>query len=501
MKMNKYYKTLQDFSINFIYIFAAIIFSIFFITSLFITTKIPDREFPEYILFNYSWIFFFILQILIVFLIIRYNKKINSDYLFLILAGIFLIYGMYIILNINNELRADAEVVWQGAIDFSNNSNYLFLKGRYFDFYPHQLGLLHYERLIMGLLGTNPRILFTINLLQVISINYILYRIVDLISNKNHIMNLLSIILSFLFLPQFYFIVFAYGLINGLFFAIIGIYFLVKYQKNKKVFSIFLSATFISIACLLRNNYIILFLAIVIYLIFINYKHYKKMAFIFTITFFMLSKLFTYSINSMTENKTGNKFTNGAPKQLWIAMGTDPENWNLGPGWYNGYVRDVISSVNYDYDKAKIIGNQKIKQNIKHFIFNPVDAVNYFTIKIASTWLEPSFQSFWTGPQKSYKQITENKIISSIYNQGNLYKLNFNFMKANLVLSYAAIAFYLWKYRNKEFTIFILYFLGGFIFHIFWETKAQYVYPYIYLILPIVAASVKNVFSDKKSVI
>lgn len=33
----------------------------------------------------------------------------------------------------------------------------------------------------------------------------------------------------------------------------------------------------------------------------------------------------------------------------------------------------------------------------------------------------------------------------------------------------------------------LIYLTGGFIFHLIWETKSQYVYPYVYLLLPLSA--------------
>ena len=33
----------------------------------------------------------------------------------------------------------------------------------------------------------------------------------------------------------------------------------------------------------------------------------------------------------------------------------------------------------------------------------------------------------------------------------------------------------------------VIFFLGGFFFHLIWETKSQYVYIYIFLLMPIAA--------------
>ena len=43
------------------------------------------------------------------------------------------------------------------------------------------------------------------------------------------------------------------------------------------------------------------------------------------------------------------------------------------------------------------------------------------------------------------------------------------------------------KSVNLYLLIPLIYLSGGFIFHLIWETKSQYVYPYVYLLLPLSA--------------
>jgi len=47
----------------------------------------------------------------------------------------------------------------------------------------------------------------------------------------------------------------------------------------------------------------------------------------------------------------------------------------------------------------------------------------------------------------------------------------------------------------------ILFFLGGFLFHIAWETKSQYVYPYVILLVPITARGISVVLESVKRAI
>ncbi|MFM1539689.1 hypothetical protein, partial [Helcococcus bovis] len=64
-------------------------------------------------------------------------------------------------------------------------------------------------------------------------------------------------------------------------------------------------------------------------------------------------------------------------------------------------------------------------------------------------------------------------------------------MKATLYLIYLGIAIFLIKDYRKKYALFLIYFLGGVAFHLIWETKSQYVYPYVFLMIPLVVNGVE----------
>ena len=43
--------------------------------------------------------------------------------------------------------------------------------------------------------------------------------------------------------------------------------------------------------------------------------------------------------------------------------------------------------------------------------------------------------------------------------------------------------------RPERFAVPCLYLIGGVLFHLAWETKSQYVYPYIFLLIPPAASA------------
>ena len=97
---------------------------------------------------------------------------------------------------------------------------------------PHQLGLVSFERLILTLFGeANVKVFFILNLLMAIADNFFLWKITQRLFKKESISKLV-ILLSFVFFSHLFNILFVYGLTYGLFFAIIGLYFLQIYFEK-----------------------------------------------------------------------------------------------------------------------------------------------------------------------------------------------------------------------------------------------------------------------------
>ena len=150
-------------------------------------------------------------------------RKIPSKVLFSFFVLFYLLAGIYLIVNNNGALRADAKHVYNAALAF-NRGDYSSLTtlGAYMYRNPHQLGLMTLERFYTSLFP-NSQFIFVMNLLFVLSSNWLLYRITAIL-NKSEIVINYTIFLSFLFLPQLFFILFAYGTIPGLFFCLLSFY-------------------------------------------------------------------------------------------------------------------------------------------------------------------------------------------------------------------------------------------------------------------------------------
>ena len=69
---------------------------------------------------------------------------------------------------------------------------------------------------------------------QFLELIFFIYKITKEIFNDQHKVNLTAITLSFLFLPQFFFLTFAYGLIPGFFLLTVGVFYLFAAVRTKK---------------------------------------------------------------------------------------------------------------------------------------------------------------------------------------------------------------------------------------------------------------------------
>ena len=129
----------------------------------------------------------------------RMGGKINQKKLFAGLAVIVMVAGVYLIANSDGTLRSDPLYAYETALELRDGNYSSLAKGGYLFYFPHQLGLITYERALLGF-SSNTKILFFCNLLEMIGINFILWKLTDILFGHNHIANVNTIVLSFLFL-------------------------------------------------------------------------------------------------------------------------------------------------------------------------------------------------------------------------------------------------------------------------------------------------------------
>lgn len=403
-------------------------------------------------------------------------------YLFLGCAAVYLVMGLYLIGNVDHALRADAYLVSHAAQELLAGSPALLEKGSYLSQFPHQIGLTLYDALLYTI-HCHPVINFIANLGFVIGINFLVYKIANALF-RDRLTNNLCILLSFGFLPQFFFILFAYGNIPGLFFVLFAFYHTLRFSREHRTLNLVLAVVGACVAVLLRQNFVIGVIAMAIFLCLDMLRRFsvKHLILLASIGVSLLLPLKILPATFVGE-------TSGMPSVLWIAMGTDIDNTVCGPGWYDGSHYYIFEVADYDPAAAKAIGQEKLQNNLDKIAADPTAARKFFANKIASQWCDPLYESLWTGPMEDCGQQTHTPLLQSLYTGGTAEQIVSYMMKTYLFSFFGLCLLFVLRYhrRSDGWQMGFLTLIGGFLFHLVWEGKSQYIYPYFFSLMPFAA--------------
>lgn len=448
-----------------------------------------DLNCLEKVSFQHNRIWVYIFLVLLMGILILAKKAIehlNEKFLFFMMTAIYGVIGVILVLGVGTDLRADAQLIYQAAVNFSQGNYSMLNQDGYLHMYSYQLGLVTYERILLKI-WNDTRVFFLANLIWVIVINYVLWKIsCSMFEGKKYLHNI-TILVSYLFLPQLFFITFAYGMTVGLAMLMIAIWGLMQYLKKEKPFFFIISIAFTALSCILRSNYMIGAIAISIIYILNALKNKRVQGIVCAVITVAVVAISGKITPAWYVHESGIDIGDGAPKVLWIAMGLRDESAKLG-GWYDAYNKDTYVQNGYDGEKSAEEAKNEIVKRLKYFKENPVYAVNFFQDKIESTWCDPLFESIWSGPVDSKNQQLHNKYLKIIYSESRINQLIADGCGAVTIFIYFFTAvFILVSFRRNVPTVWltgILFFLGGFCFHLLWETKSQYVYPYVFILIP-----------------
>lgn len=414
----------------------------------------------------------------------KYISKINEKGLFCLLSIMYTLFALYLIFNCDSNIRADASTTFSAAKAVLGGDYSTMQVGGYIHRYPHQSGLMLYDQLLMQF-SENTAFNFLVNFFFVLGINFFNYKIADQLF-KSKSVNLLTVAVSFAFLPQFFYIMFAYGLIPGFFFMIVAFYNTIKYADNRKLINFIGMMLCAACSVVFKKNYMIGVVAIIIYLVLkllkeVNIKH------IAAVTAMILCLILPSNIIiCVYESLSGTQLNEGTPSILWVAMGTDIDNNVRAPGWYNGFNYSAYTESGYDSQAAAELGKEKVIENLEKIKNEPVKAFVFFRDKTISQWCEPMYQSVWSGPLESCNQYTHTELLQSIYNGKNAENAIATFSKFLCLIIWAFSFLFVYKHASKHdgWQIMFLFFIGGLIFHTLWEGKSQYIYPYVFCMIP-----------------
>ena len=200
-------------------------------------------------------------------------------------------------------------------------------------------------------------------------------------------------------------------------------------------------------------------------------------------------------IYKMYEDRSGYEHFEGIPAVGFIAMGLQ-ENY-LGNGWYSDYHKTVFWETDCDRQKTAEISEEKIRERLQEFRNDPRMAYQFFYQKMASQWDAPLFQSLYFNGDYSDENMPGQDTL--------VYKLSHEYFGRALTIAdrlqfiiYAGMLFYFIfcvKGRSEIlWHMLVVTVIGGFLFSIFWEAKARYIFPYYILMFPMAAVGYRELY-------
>ena len=375
--------------------------------------------------------------------------------------------------------RSDQMAIFAGVEGLRNKNYSLFDDGGYFMQNPQQFGLVFIYYLCSFLVSGNY--VLTYQILNVLAIVLIYKKLGDICvhSGLDDGFKALMSLVGIIFFPAVMYGTFVYGTLLGLAFSLAAIdYEILFYVHPKKRYAV-LTLLFTVIAIFAKSNYVIFIIAMLIYALLkaMNDLTVKKVSFV---VLFTLAIAFSLKAPVLIEHKiTGIEKGTAISSFAYIAMGLQESS--RANGWFNGYNYDTyVNCENVQKDNSI----EEIKERVKIFKNDPDYMREFFLLKLASQWNNPTFECFWIN-QGCDSDIEQNNFIKTINSKNGSAKA-YGFLDAILMLTLVgALAFFL---LEKDFDvdklIFATIFIGGFIFHIFWEAKGQYALPYFILLFP-----------------
>ncbi|MFR5847341.1 MAG: hypothetical protein ACLUFP_04650 [Streptococcus salivarius] len=214
--------------------------------------------------------------------------------------------------------------------------------------------------------------------------NYATWKITDELFTRP-LVSRLAVIMSFGFLPLVFNIMFAYGLMYGLFFSSFAILFFLRYLRRGKARNAIISVAMLSLAYWVRSNNIILIIALSGILILLTLREKRYRYLLLVLAFFAFPMTLHKATTSYYEITTHQKIP-GTPQIAWLAMGLqDKPDSKRMPGWYTGYVRDIYAKKKGNIEKIEKSANHLFDKRVQYLLAHPDEASWFFSTKFISS--------------------------------------------------------------------------------------------------------------------
>ena len=362
---------------------------------------------------------------------------------------------------------------------------------RYLYIHPHQLGLTALIELIFAVFGSGNHMAFQLlNCVGAAVCVYSGYRITRLLAADLRA-SVFYLFLSAACFPLFFYVTFVYGELPSITFSLLAAWCFLEYRKRKGLWWLAGCCAACTLACLVRNNSLILLIAFVLVLLAAALGERRLrpvLASVLLIAVFLGGR---FCLRTVYEQRSGEQINDGAPMLLYVAMGM--QKGEGAPGWSNGYIlHNYWGESEFDSEASTAMAVRDIEASMKGFAEDPWYAVRFYTEKFTSQWNDPTYECF---AMTHINGSARGPVANSMFD-GKLHTLMTWFMNEYQSLIFIGVFCWLllnfWVKRGLEDQVLLITIFGGFLFHMLWEAKGRYILPYFVMMLPMAAVGLSQ---------
>ena len=383
----------------------------------------------------------------------------------------------------------DAAIVQEAAELFARG-NYKMMSADYLNAYPYQLGIcLPMEILLRLFPGLNLNLTMQlVNVAMALSAAAAMAALGRTIFEDSRISRACEAA-GLLVWPALLFCQQVYGTIPMLFFVSLAMLCYAKYVKTRRRALGAAFACLLALAYAAKINAAVVLLALFICALMHGWARKDGKIVLLAALSFAIGKGTLAAVTAWYAQKGGVTFR--ANVSMWARLAMGMQESPIAAGWYNNYTERFFSAdVTAEQEKAQALAD--IGAQLCRMRENPAAALAFYREKLLTQWLEPACDMLWSG-QLSEKAGRYTGVIRGIYGApGALRGWMEGYMDTMQTAVYALAAVggvcALRKKGGAALLMIPVTVLGGALYHLIFEAKAQYAYPYMVYMLPLAAA-------------
>ena len=398
----------------------------------------------------------------------------------------FFLFSCWFVLNTQFYPKSDPGKMLRIAQEILNGDYHEFAKEGYMYRYPYQSGFVLYCMLALKIFNQYAFLMLQIfNAAFLTAMYFFLTKCAELLWECKRHETINTLVYMLCSIPLFFYITFIYGNIPGLSLAVIAIYFELRFFRESKFKWILGASLCMGIAVAFKSNCMIFMIAMLIVLL-MNFLQKRKMRDLLTAVLLILLCyiIINKGVCLTMENLAGVKLSQGMPKSAFVMMGL--EEGMAAPGVENGSSNRIFEENGYDYALTDKAAKELIIARMKTYVTDWKLGIDFFARKQAAQCNEATYQCFSIIEERKTEVVVPSSINYFIMGRGKYQLTEFlNIIQSIIIFGVCAYIFSFNSKKQKiDELIFLLVYIGGFVFQIFWEAKSQYLLIFFFVLLP-----------------